>query len=72
MLIIAQKENSTDPLVDSFSGIPSDFVGWSDPLSNLFSWVNQAFNQRAPQPTCRDADCGAFGLKSLVQFIQPR
>ena len=42
MLISTQKENSahpSDPLVDSFPGISSDFVGWSDPLSDLFTWV---------------------------------
>ena len=37
MLISTQRENSThpsDPLVDSLPGIPSDFVGWSDPIGS--------------------------------------
>ena len=42
-----QRENSadpSDPLVDSFPGIPSDFVGWSDPLSDLFFWIQYRFD----------------------------
>ena len=41
MLISTQRENSadpSDPLVDSFPEIPSDFLDWSDPLTDLFSW----------------------------------
>ena len=46
MLISTYRENSadpSDPLVGSFPGIPSDFVGWSDPLSDLFSWEDKKF-----------------------------